>query len=275
MPASTGLIFESDASQPNDKNKVNTVDMCVRVLRTLMEYDRPQTLKEIAYASGTTPSTAHRYLHNLMESGMVMQEHRSGKYDLGSLALRLGFAALERIDLVNRAADHLQELAIATGHHVYLVVWSGRGPLVIRWERSPTIIDYSSEIGTVKPLWRSSAGQVFLAFLPNHLTSGLLTQEFAKIVSPPSHEEIAARIEQIRRDGYAMAHGLFAEHHTGISAPVINVQDQASAVVTIMKPRSSRPGEDVWCIEKLLGFCREMSIFDADLRRKRPRLAAI
>ena len=94
------------------------------VLRVLAQAKGPMSLKEIGAACAMAPSKAHRYLHSLVAGGLVAQQKRSGKYDLGHFALRLGASAIRRIDVVNRVGDHLEDLVDQLEMPAHVAIWS-------------------------------------------------------------------------------------------------------------------------------------------------------
>lgn len=251
----------NDEPRPTDSPSagIGSVDICLKMLRALMQADQPLSLKQIASETDTAPSKAHRYLQSLIAGGFATQARKSGKYDLGIEALRLGYAALDRIDVVNRTADALEDLAQDIGFHLYLSVWTDEGPLTVRWQRSPVAIGPQTGIGTRRPLWTTAAGRIFLAFLPRNVTAKVLERELALLASPPGEPEIARCIQQVRRAGYAVAHGTLDIKLTGISVPIVDVQNEACAAVTVIKPLSRGDDEDRPIIQKLLDFAAKFS----------------
>jgi DNA-binding IclR family transcriptional regulator len=241
-----------------EKYGSTTIAEGLKILKVLIQLGGPQTLKEISYQSGHSPSTTHRYLHALQVSGMVVQEKRSGRYDLGPFATQLGIAALRRVDYLNRALDGLEELASDTGFHAQLAVWTADGPVIVRWERSQQAV-MSSGVGTLLPIWKTATGRIFLSYLPRRLTAGVLEKEFGRSEHPPGKEEIAQVIAQVRRNGYAVGHGVYLADVTAIAAPILDSQQQVCAVACIINTGSSDGAEDSVALRKLMKFCREKS----------------
>lgn len=244
---------------------VQSAETCLSILKILMLADGPKSLKDLAGLANISPSKAHRYLQTLVTSGFASQGRRSGRYDLGTMAMTLGFAALERVDLVNRTADHLEELAMETACQVMLSVWGERGPVIVRIQNSGSGFEAANRLGSRRPLWTSATGNVFLAFLSRHATALCLSRELECHRSPPPPEVIAERIKTVRAAGYAVTPGSYMEGVAGIAAPVIDMQNDACAVVTLVKPLDHYLGENDPIITYLKNFCREMSVFDAPL----------
>ena len=107
---------------------VQSVDIAVRLLQVIAAAPGPLSLKDVSDAAGMPPSKAHRYLASFVAAGLVTQKHRSGAYDLGRAALRLGLAAMARLDIVNDAASAMEDLVERSGATALLAVWAQSRP---------------------------------------------------------------------------------------------------------------------------------------------------
>ena len=81
---------------------IQSIDTGIRVLEALERADGPLALKDLSANSELDPSSAHRYLASFVRCGLVRQEP-DGRYDFGPLALRVGLAAMQRLDPVQAA----------------------------------------------------------------------------------------------------------------------------------------------------------------------------
>src|SRR5690349_12835523 len=120
-------LTEAASAPGRDHGGIQSVDIGMTVLKALALAKGPMSLKEIGAACGMAPSKAHRYLHSLVAGGLAAQQKRSGKYDLGLFALRLGVSAIRRIDVVNRVSDHLEDLVDQVKMPAHITVWSHQG----------------------------------------------------------------------------------------------------------------------------------------------------
>src|SRR6188768_1286287 len=89
---------------------IQSVEQGVKILESLINSREPLPLKTLARQSGMSPSMAHRYLASFIRTDLVRQDSVSGLYDLGTFALRLGMAALNRADLIQIADDEFKQL---------------------------------------------------------------------------------------------------------------------------------------------------------------------
>ncbi|GAB4272903.1 MAG: hypothetical protein Kow0013_26600 [Pararhodobacter sp.] len=246
---------------------VQSLDAALRLLKVLAETGGAASLSELARRCDMPPSKAHRYLASFLNAGLVEQAGRSGKYDLGAEALRLGLAALARHDFVNRAADALAGLAAETRMTALLSVWGNEGATVVRWERAETPTVTSMGLGTTMPLLNSATGRAFLAWAPRGATAPALARDLARVATMPSlapdleptPEGVQALTEAIRARGFASIDGGFIPGLVALAAPILDWQGEAQAVVTLIgtDPAALRP--EAPAVQALTGFCRGQS----------------
>ncbi len=254
--------LRDDASTPGrDQGGIQSVDIGMTVLKALAEAKGPMSLKEIGAACAMAPSKAHRYLHSLVAGGLVAQQHRSGKYDLGIFALRLGASAIRRIDVVNRVSDHLVDLVDQLQMSAHVAIWTPEGPVAVRWQRTPHSLVSPDVLGSVFPLLRSATGNVFLSYLPDRLTQTLATAELRTEgeLEGAVDIDIAEIVRMVREQGYAMTEGTFVPHYVGIAAPVFNWDEEVCAAVTVVARATRDPDQRLAAAAQLRIFCKNMS----------------
>ncbi|MEL7990064.1 helix-turn-helix domain-containing protein [Streptomyces albidoflavus] len=135
------------------------------------------SLTQIATASGTQPSKAHRYLVSLARAGLVVRSPGSGRYDLGPAMRRLGVESLRRMDEVALVGEHLPGLRDRTTHAVNLSRWGDHGPVVVRWEYGAHALPITVRSDATMPLLNSAMGGAYLTHLPEQLTDPVLRSQ--------------------------------------------------------------------------------------------------
>jgi len=250
------------ASAPGrDHGGIQSVDIGMSVLKALAVAKGPMSLKEIGAACGMAPSKAHRYLHSLVAGGLVAQQKRSGKYDLGLFALRLGVSAIRRIDVVNRASDHLEDLVDQLAMPAHIAIWSHEGPIAVRWQRTADSLISPDVLGSTFPLLRSATGNVFLSYMPERITQPFVDAEIQK--ESELEDAIAFDVEGIirtvREQGYAMALGTFVPNYIGICAPIVNWDEEICAAVTVVGRLTRDPEQRRAAAMRLTSFCKTLS----------------
>lgn len=224
------------------RGSIQALDSALVVLDVMAALPGPASLSEIARAAGMPNSKAHRYLASFIKAGLVKQAHRAGLYDLARGAAQLGLAAIARMDLVGAAGERLEELVEATGAAGLVAVWGPHGPTIVRWRRTGSFVITALGLGTTLPLLNSSTGRIFLAFSRPAVVAAMLGGEVERArtlglswpdLDPGREGDVERLRESVRAAGHAGVDGRFIPGLNAISAPVLDWQGEAEAVVTL------------------------------------------
>jgi DNA-binding IclR family transcriptional regulator len=249
-------------------NGIKSLESALAVLVHLSRQGGAVTLTDIARGCDMSPSNVHRYMATFIQAGLVKQEGKSGRYDLGLGALELGLAAIARHDFVNSAADGLSQLTADTGMTALLSVWGNDGATVVRWERgaSPTVT--SIGLGTTLPLLRSATGRVFLAWGPAAAIATSREAELRRAGRQPSlipdFEPTKAGLNQlvaeVREHGFASVDGRYIPGLVAAAAPILDWQGEAQAAITLVGTDPATITRSSDQIGALLDFCAGRSV---------------
>lgn len=246
---------------------IQSLDAALRMLGAMHSRGGPVSLSELARDCDMPPSKVHRYLTSFLNAGLVVQAGRSGKYDLGPGAVKLGLAAIARHDFVNRAAEALPDLCIESSLTALLSVWGDHGPTVIRWERAPSPITTSMGLGTTLPLLSSATGRAFLAWAPPAPLKTMRDAELRRANRKPdlvpdfapTGKGLKALIKHIRHAGFASVDGRFIPGLVAVAAPILDWQGEAQAVITLVGTDPDLANTDSIAVRSLVGFCQTQS----------------
>jgi len=247
---------------------IQSLDAALRVLDQLSRSEHALSLSQLSGLCDMPLTKIHRYLASFVHAGLVQQNGKSGTYYLGQGAVELGLSAMARHDFVNAVADALPALTEKTGLTALLCVWGNWGPTVIRWERAASFIVTSLGLGSTLPLLSSATGRVAMAFLPDDVTGKLLDKEL-KVAKKngrmiggmrPTKTNIRKFSTQIRKAGFADVDGRLIPGLVAISAPILDWQGQAQAIVTLIGTEPEAINSASGTQAALLDFCAGLSI---------------
>lgn len=223
---------------PPPRKGIQSVEIGARLLDALIEGRQPMRLKELSERAALSPSKARMYLVSLIRTGLIQQDEKTGLYEPGPKALRLGMAALGSNRLLGSARHLTVSLGKETGHPVLLIVWDGQSPVIVESTESADALPIAFRVGAQTPLWTTATGSVFLAFLPERVSERLIAEE-----CPARHRrEVARAATRARKDGYAwFAKVRLTEHATlggygAIAAPLLGREGSLQFVITILAP---------------------------------------
>jgi DNA-binding IclR family transcriptional regulator len=235
--AFTSAIGQNPSRRKKERRGIQSADKAAEVLMALVEAGQAAPLRDLARAIVMPTSLAHRYLASLMASGLAVQNSATGLYDLGPSAVRIGAAALARVDPLRLASEAMPQLVAKTGLTALLNVLGDRGPTIIRWERSYVPFVTTLAVGSVLPLTGSASGRVILAFTPDRVRRKLirLNATHNEDVSPVKLPE---RFIQIRKRGFDTADSTVVPGLSAVSTPVLDLQNEAVASLTLVGSRA-------------------------------------
>ncbi len=211
----------SMSANPRRRHGVQSIEVGAALLRALADADGPQSLSVLARAAGMSAAKAHRYLVSYVQAGFVVQSERSGTYDLGPLAVRVGLAALERYDVVRVASERLTELRDDVDETAMISLWTDAGPTVARIDLSRQPVTLAVRVGTTFPVLTTATGRIFLAFGP----PGIVAEE---------GPEVDALRSEVRARGLAAVDGTFLVGVSAIAGPLFHQDGRLAAAVTVI-----------------------------------------
>ena len=257
---------KSSGRRKKGRRGIQSADKAAEMLMALVEAGQAAPLRDLARAIDMPTSLAHRYLASLMTSGLAVQNNVTGLYDLGPSAIRIGAAALARVDPLRLASEAMPELVAKTGLTALLNVLGDRGPTIVRWERSYVPFVTTLAVGSVLPLTGSASGRVILAFTPDRIRSKLI-----QLNAPKNEDEAPAKLSQrfiqIRKRGFDTADLTVVPGLSAVSTPVLDLQNEAVASLTLVGSRADLVHAGSQAVSALLETaCRVSQACGSNLR---------
>jgi DNA-binding IclR family transcriptional regulator len=207
---------------------IQSVEVGYTLLEALARAGGPLMLRDLAAAAGMSAAKAHRYLVSFQRLGLVSQDAASARYDLGPAALRMGLAAITRLDAVKLARERMPVLMQHIGHTLALAVWGNHGPTIVHWEESPQAVTVNLRLGDVMPLLSSATGRCFAAHVSREAITPLLRAEMARARQlgrsdlPRKQAELTALIKEVHTYGMARVVNTLLPGVAGFCAPVFD-----------------------------------------------------
>jgi DNA-binding IclR family transcriptional regulator len=213
------------------------------------------------------PKTTCSYIARRLErEGYLTKDEPSGRYKIGLAVVALAHGALREIGIRTVAEPALYKLTSQTGLSGGIGVLERRHVLLVdRVEGSRFVnraLEAASEttartgppayrgrtqrdVGRELPVHSTALGKVLLAFEPPErvleLIAGTeLTRSTAKTVT--SKTRLLAELEQVRKQGYAIADGETYPDLRSLAVPILGSEESARAALSV----NGSPGERVW-----------------------------
>lgn len=222
----------SERASPVDR-PVATVRRAVAVLNVLADSIADLGTNEIARRAGINASSASRLLATLARDELVWRMPSSGRWRLGTGLIKLGNAAIGRVDLREVARPHLVDLTEVTGETATLSLPVGHTMITVDFVQSPWSVRSVAEIGRPSATHATAVGKVYLAH-GGTLPEGRLSAHATRTIT--NRAELTREITAVRDRGWAAAAEEREDDLSAIAAPVVDAQGELVGVLGLQGP---------------------------------------
>lgn len=227
-----------EKGQPKSEARTTSpdfVEALARGLEVIQAFDdsMPEmTLTEMAARTGLPPATARRCLLTLKELGYVGSNGR--RFLLRSKVLSLGAAYLNSMNLKEVAEAHLQDVAEAFHDASSMAVLEENDAVYVAHIPSRREARFRVRIGSRRPAYATSLGQVLLAYLDEGAREAFLTNapfQRYTIRTTVEADELRAIFQEIRAKGYSAVEDQLEYGSLAIAVPVKDVSGRVFAAI--------------------------------------------
>lgn len=242
-------VAASGSGRGEVRSGAQSVERALAVLRCFEQVDRSLGVSELAATTGLSVSTAHRLTRALCAGGLLMQDPRSERYQLGPVLVVLGRRAEEQLGYA-RALPALESLADATGESVNLGIRSGADVLVVLAVPSRQPLRFDQLAGSRVPIHTSAMGKCLLAFAaPPPAGAGALSElpRLSRFTERTitRRDQLVAELERTRARGWALNDGERNPGVRAVAAPVLEGSGAAVAAVAVQGPALRLPDDSL------------------------------
>jgi len=237
---------------------IQSVETGMRVLNALVKQGGPAPLGVIAQSSELSNSQAHRYLRSLIAAELAQQDPATGRYDVGAGVLRLGLAALSRVEPFRVADPAIWAFSERWGRTTEIAALGPLGPVIVRWNMGRPPIITSFGVGSLHSVLYSASGRVFLAFVPQSEIDHIVQKELqrSKGIKRADLEDIR---NEVRRQGFAQIDAMQIHGLRAIAYPIRDLQGRAVLTVTLVDSAVTISEDDTAVCDDLRATCASIS----------------
>lgn len=225
-------------------------------------FEKPEwSLAELSKELGWSKPTVLRLLNTLEKYGFISKNESTRKFRLGMRLFDLGSIIVGQMEVRAVALPIMREIRDRVNEAVYLNVVLEGERVCVEFLDCSHALKASVNIGQRSPLYVGASALVLLAFSEDRerIIRGLELKPFTP-TTITDKEELYRRLEEIRRQGYAVSWG---ERNVGliaISVPVFDRYGKVVASLSIGLPEARAKEEKLAeCIKALQWGGREVS----------------
>lgn len=202
------------------------------------------SIAEVAQATGFDRATARRCLLTLNAEGYA--DYDGKFFTLTPKVLRLGMGALASLPLAQIVQPWLDQLTDRIGQSCSVSILDGTEIVYLARAAQRRVMSIGLMPGSRLPAHCTSMGRVLLAALPPEdaraaVEASDLTPRTAYSLTDPG--EILARIDQVRRDGYAVIDQEVEIGLRSIAVPLYEIHGRVVAALNTGMAASADPAE--------------------------------
>lgn len=244
-----------------DGNIIQSVAKAMHLLEVLAQDRQPMTLTELSQQTGWPRSTVFGLLTTMREYGVVAQRE-DGRYALGLRLFEYGCCVSGSWNISNIARPYMARLCAETEASVVLSIYDNRHVVILDQAEGHGSFRIVLDLGARLPLYATSQGKLFLSAMSASAAAqalqGPMTLYTPHTITDPA--AIAAELERIRQQGYAIEDGEYKIGLRSVSAPIYNVDGQLQYAISIIGMfRRVRSEEFQQAIELAVAAARSIS----------------
>jgi IclR family pca regulon transcriptional regulator len=235
IPHETSGLAAPSAAQPVPGDSyVQSFARGLAVIRSFSAQSPRQTLSEVAGRAQLTRAGARRILLTLQTLGYVKSDGKL--FRLTPRILDLGFSYLSSLPLWNLAEPVMEALVGQTKESCSAAVLDGTDIVYVLRVPTHKIMSISLGVGSRLPAYCTSMGRMLLSALPPEAMMDVLnaSERTARTrFTVTDVNELAAKIAQVRQQGWALVDQELEEGLVSMAAPVTDRAGQTSAAINI------------------------------------------
>ena len=217
---------------------IQSVNRAISILNAFSIDEAQLGVTELSHRLGLHKSTVHRLLKSLEKGGLVERDPRNRKYSLGIRLIELAGTMLNSRNVPQVVRPYLHYLADAVEELTYLAYRVGDEVLNVEQVPGPHLVQSVGWQGRRTPLHSTSAGKIFLAYMPEKelervLEKGLLGTTSRTITEPA---DLRYELERVREQGYATSYEELEEGTNAIAVPITSPSDEVIAAIGVVGP---------------------------------------
>ena len=217
---------------------IQSVDRAISILNAFTINEAQLGVTELSHRLGLHKSTVHRLLASLQKGGLVERDPRNRKYSLGIRLIELAGTMLNSRNVPQVVRPYLHYLADAVEELTYLAYRVGDEVLNIEQVPGPHLVQSVGWQGRRTPLYCTSTGKIFLAYMPEKELERVLQKGLPRMTPRTTTEpaDLRYELERVREQGYATSFEELEEGTNAIAVPITSPNDEVIAAIGVAGP---------------------------------------
>ncbi len=213
---------------------VRVVDRVFDILEQLSQAGSPQSLQEIADATGISKTTVYRLLGSMCDRQYV-EKRPDGRYTIGYKMIEVVSTHINGLELLTESRPYLNQVVRDLELTSHMGILDGNDVVYIeKMDLYPNTRLYT-QVGYRSPAYCSSMGKCLLACLSGeeldeYIHNCRFEKYTANTITDP--REFRRMLRVIRQQGWAMDNEEYQVGHRCVGAPIFDYRGSAVAAIS-------------------------------------------
>jgi len=243
------------------ENGTQAIERALQVLKCFIGDKNNLSLTAVAKEVGIPVSTASRILGILSREAFVQRNEMTKRYSLGKNIYLLGYCEKQQDTLRKVVYPYLVKLRDEFNETATMYIRDGRVRRLYEKVEPEKNFRFTPAVGSEYHLWAGAGAKALLAFMPEQLREGILSE--AHPLTPQTildPELLRKEILNVRKRGYACSFDEYSGGFTSLAGPVVNGKDEVLCTIGVTGPSVRFSEEIVEKLgEKIKAYCIELS----------------
>jgi len=231
----------NDARNGKEATGTQSVDRALSLLAAFTPEHPERRISELVAESGLGQSTVSRLVGALENTGLLVNDPRSGLYRVGPRAIELSALALNQSEVFRAGRQHAQNLCSELGLGTNLAERAGdRLFYLCHFDGVLAPRNYTM-VGTGGPLHATGLGKALLSGMGDESVIALIGDSYPAVTphTRTTGAQLLADLADVRNRGYATENEELAFSRACLAAPIFDRTGHVVAAISVSGPLSA------------------------------------
>lgn len=238
------------------------VDRVLRALEILSRHMDGMSISELSESLGIPPSSTHRVLASLRDNHFVIQDEETKKYRLGYKICGIAAGVARGDALLLESKMPMKRLSEEIDRNVVLCIMEQDSIVNIACSERNDSNMYMMKTGRRLPLYSTSAGRLFAAYMDREQALELLEHENrtqTTLYTKTEIKDLNMELDRIRKSGYALIDEELQLGIQGVACPVFDMNGEPAAALAFTTQKDGDEAGLESRINRLKQYAEEIS----------------
>ncbi len=244
--------------------RIQSLERAIGILNLFRKSRNPLGISEMAASLDLANTTVHGLVSTLEKNGFLQKDTSTRKYRLGFALYELGSIQVSRLEINQKAAIPLQNLANKINRICRIGIWDRKSIIVTMTIQPQGHESTTRQFGPRLPGYCTALGKAILAHVPvSDLKAYLDTIELTAYTPTTivDRRVLENNLARTKERGYSISRQEVLLHQVGLGAPVLTSGGEVAGAISARLNTEEQDTESMTTIaELLMATARQISL---------------